>query len=74
MFARKNASARTAATAGGQVMSEIEGAIEKEKKETEEVIPDDPLSEYFIGAKQILDIRGKKRKIFYNTNSLVTQQ
>ena len=42
LFVRKDASISTATTPGEQVMSEIERVIEKEKTETEEVIPDDP--------------------------------
>ena len=56
LFARKDASTGTEATPGEQVMSEIERAIEKEKTETEEVIPDDPHLQYFEGINKVLDI------------------
>ena len=43
-------------------MSEIESAIEKEKKEREEVIPDDPLLEYFHKATGVLDLNYQLQK------------
>ena len=48
-FAKKDVSTGTAATPDEQVMSEIERVIEKEKTEREEVIPGDPLLQYFEG-------------------------
>ena len=54
-FAKKDA-ATNPITPGEQVMSKIKRVIEKEKKEREEVIPDDPLLEYFDKATDVLDL------------------
>ena len=62
MFARKDASTGTAATPEEQVMSEIERVIEKEKTETKEVIPDDPLLQYFEGINEVLDMNYQLQK------------
>ena len=53
---RKDVSAGTDATPGEHVMSEIERVIEKEKTETEEVILDNPLLQYFEGINEVLDM------------------
>ena len=43
-------------------MSEIERVIEKEKTETEEVIPDNPLLQYFEGINEVLDMSYQLQK------------
>ena len=43
-------------------MYEIERVIEKEKTETEEVIPDDPLLKYFEGINEVLDMNYQLQK------------
>ena len=43
-------------------MSEIERVLERENKEKEEIIPDDPLLEYFDQANDILDINYQLQK------------
>ena len=43
-------------------MSEIEKVIEKKKTENEQIIPDDPLLEYFNKADKILDINYQLQK------------
>ena len=62
MFARKDASTSTAATPGEQVMSKIERTIEKEKEESEKVISDNLLLEYFTVVNHILDINYQLQK------------
>ena len=43
-------------------MSEIEKVIEKKKTENEQIIPDDPLLEYFNKADKVLDISYQLQK------------
>ena len=62
LFARKDVFTGTDATPGEQVMSEIERVIEKEKTETEEVIPDNPLLQYFEGINEVLDMSYQLQK------------
>ena len=43
-------------------MSEIEKVLEKEKTESEQVIPDDPLLEYFNNADKVLEVNYQLQK------------
>ena len=61
LFARKDA-ATGPITPGENIMSEIEWVIVKEKKESEEVIPDDPLLEYFDKATDVSDLNYQLQK------------
>ena len=61
LFAKKDV-ATGPITPGEQVMSERERVIEKEKKEREEVIPNDPLLEYFDKAADVLDLNYQLQK------------
>ena len=62
LFIKKDASTGTLATPGEQIISEIERVIEKEKEESAEVDPDDPLSEYFKGINDDLDENYRRQK------------